>query len=191
MQEQDIPAGFCQCGCGRPAPIASATNRQRGNIKGEPMRYCKGHNTRRRGVTNDYLEEDRGYATPCWIWQLTGSEGYGTTKVNGVSRAAHRVYYERDVGPIPDGLEIDHLCRVRRCCNPEHLEPVTHAENVRRGVRDSSTWGRPVTELSRQIIAVLPDGRSQREIARAFGVSQSYVNMIARGLRGPNSRRKP
>ena len=46
---------------------------------------------------------------------------------------AHRVYYERHVGPVPEGLELDHLCRNPGCVNPEHLEPVTHAENIRRG----------------------------------------------------------
>ena len=46
---------------------------------------------------------------------------------------SHRLAYELEIGPIPAGLEIDHLCRVRNCVNPAHLEPVTHAENIRRG----------------------------------------------------------
>lgn len=50
-------------------------------------------------------------------------------------RRAHRVVYESLVGPIPAGLELDHTCRVRRCVNPDHLEPVTHAENQRRSRR--------------------------------------------------------
>jgi len=48
-------------------------------------------------------------------------------------RSAHRLSYETEIGPIPEGLELDHLCRVRSCVNPLHLEPVTHQENVRRG----------------------------------------------------------
>lgn len=55
---------------------------------------------------------------------------------DGKMRLAHRVAYEIHVGPIPDGLEIDHLCRVRCCVNPDHLEPVTHRENMRR----SPSW---------------------------------------------------
>ena len=70
----------------------------------------------------------------CWIWQAcTGTNGYGLFRVDGRMFKAHRFAYELFVGPIPDGLELDHLCRVRTCVNPEHLDPVTHAENVRRG----------------------------------------------------------
>lgn len=54
-------------------------------------------------------------------------------KVAGRRVMVHRVSYETFIGPIPKGLEIDHLCRVKVCANPEHLEAVTHQENVRRG----------------------------------------------------------
>ena len=71
---------------------------------------------------------------PCWLW--TGgrqSKGYGGFSLHRRSVLAHRFTYERLVGPVPDGLELDHLCRVRHCVNPEHLEPVTHRVNIRRG----------------------------------------------------------
>lgn len=70
----------------------------------------------------------------CWIWQLRcmPTEGYGLIAVNSHPRMAHRVSYETFVGPIPEGLQLDHLCRVRACVNPEHLEPVTARENVLR-----------------------------------------------------------
>lgn len=55
-------------------------------------------------------------------------DGYGNC--SGLS--AHKVVYESLVGPVPAGLELDHLCRVRACVNPAHMEPVTHAENMRR-----------------------------------------------------------
>lgn len=59
-------------------------------------------------------------------------KGYGSVRADGKTRALHRVVYELSVGPIPDGLEIDHRCRVRDCVEVTHLEPVTHAENLRR-----------------------------------------------------------
>lgn len=70
----------------------------------------------------------------CWLYPQTDRLGYGVVKApGGKNVGAHRVVYESLVGPVPDGLELDHLCAVRNCVNPAHLEPVTHAENVRRG----------------------------------------------------------
>lgn len=69
----------------------------------------------------------------CWIWRAArNAQGYGVCWNGRSTQLAHRWVYEQIVGPIPDGLELDHLCRVRACVNPDHLEPVTHAENVRR-----------------------------------------------------------
>lgn len=72
---------------------------------------------------------------PCWLWtRKTDRHGYGYCgHRQGGSRFVHRIMYEHHNGPIPEGLVIDHLCRVPACCNPDHLEPVTQAENVRRG----------------------------------------------------------
>jgi hypothetical protein len=69
----------------------------------------------------------------CWLWQgCLNSRGYGVISVGGERKLAHRVSYELHVGPIPDGLTIDHLCQTKACVNPEHLEPVTAKVNNRR-----------------------------------------------------------
>lgn len=73
----------------------------------------------------------------CWYW-TKGVQGGGYGEFHWPSRRTrivHRIAYELLVGPIPKGLVLDHLCRTRRCVNPDHLEPVTIAENVRRGFR--------------------------------------------------------
>lgn len=74
---------------------------------------------------------------PDGCWQWTGavrSNGYGIVSITRSSVAStHRTMYELIVEPIPDGLQLDHLCRNRACCNPAHLEPVTPLVNVRRG----------------------------------------------------------
>lgn len=71
--------------------------------------------------------------TGCWIWAgATNGVGYGVFFLRGQRHYAHRFTYSQVAGPIPAGLVIDHLCRTTLCCNPEHLEAVTQAENVRR-----------------------------------------------------------
>ena len=81
----------------------------------------------------------------CWIWTLKpNSEGYGRATLDKRTWYAHRLVYTLLVGPIPDGLVLDHLCRVRRCVNPVHLDPVTQGTNVRRGAGPQLTAMRPV-----------------------------------------------
>lgn len=71
----------------------------------------------------------------CWLWTgALNNSGYGTIKINGVTVGAHRHGFELAGHTIPAELDLDHLCSVRRCVNPDHLEPVTRAENLRRAI---------------------------------------------------------
>ncbi|MHA6764687.1 HNH endonuclease signature motif containing protein [Streptacidiphilus sp. PAMC 29251] len=79
---------------------------------------------------------------PCWAWTgcMNTKTGYGVFGGKGRTQLAHRNAYEYQLGPIPDGLVLDHLCRRRSCVRPEHLEPVTQRENLRRGDH-GAFWG--------------------------------------------------
>lgn len=138
MHDQNIPYGYCECSCGQKTEPAKQTIRKIGWIKGEPKRYIHGHQSRKRKDTQYIIDPDTG----CWVWQWTKTRnGYGLMRDGNSKRmyAAHRVFYERAKGPIPEGLQLDHLCRNRACVNPDHLEPVTNTENVRRGLRPKLT----------------------------------------------------
>lgn len=69
----------------------------------------------------------------CWEWVgALASNGYGSVSIGGKGYSTHRAAYTALVGEVPDGLQLDHLCRNKACCNPAHLEPVTGSENQRR-----------------------------------------------------------
>lgn len=74
--------------------------------------------------------------TGCWRYRGAKRDGYGLIRLNGKTINVHRVSYQEFIGPIPEGLEIDHVrsrgCQYRDCFNPEHLEAITKSENVRR-----------------------------------------------------------
>ncbi len=97
----------------------------------------------------------------CWIWMAGSLRGYGQISVggrHGSMKGAHRIAYELLKGPIPKGLELDHLCRVTFCINPAHLEPVTHQVNAQRGeagkyekVRTHCPQGHPYNQENTQL----------------------------------------
>jgi hypothetical protein len=108
---------------------------QRWYLAGDPLTPDK--YARRGAPLRERLEFHIAKTDHCWFWTGTvGSDGYGRTRIRlpdgRMCHAAHRAVYEVFVGPIPEGLELDHLCRNRACVRPEHLDPVTREENIRR-----------------------------------------------------------
>jgi hypothetical protein len=152
---QEIPYGYCHCGCNKKTKLITHTRTSEGLVRGQPFRFIKGHNGRNNPAQTEAANKasvrshkenaivnnlEKAYEvdvrTGCWIWKRSlTAKGYGKLFVNGKSVTAHKYIYELHKGSVPDGLVLDHLCRNRNCVNPDHLEPVTQKENVLRGER--------------------------------------------------------
>jgi hypothetical protein len=165
-----IPPGLCQCGCGQKTKVAKYDNPVRGHVKGEYRRFIRGH--REFWTIPEFVIDDSG----CWVWQRRKDDfGYAMRPKGGYrSERVHIQNYEEKYGPVPTGKELDHLCRNRACINPEHLEPVPHVVNVRRGraakVKESDVLAIRANKVS-----------THRQLAERFGVNRSTIRKIRYG----------
>jgi hypothetical protein len=169
-EQSTIPLGLCQCGCGQLTKISNHDYKERGHVKGQPVRYVKGHH-RKSGPL--YIEDP---VSGCCNWVRAHSLlGYGIIRRDRRSRPAHRLIYEQYCGAIPEGMELDHLCRNPSCVNPSHLEPVTHANNIRRGKRTK------LREWQVREIRSLLSSMNDRALAERYGVSKECIASIRHG----------
>ena len=125
---------MCACGCGLETKV----------VDGQPNKFIHNHHGRtvmhpRHGKAFILSRIETIPESGCWVWsgRLT-TPGYATYYLEGQYMNIHRYAYELWKGPIPEGLTIDHLCRVRCCVNPDHLEAVSHRENLLRGESPSA-----------------------------------------------------
>ena len=163
---------------------------------------CKRHYERWRLWGDPYWADPVGPAAPpleqrfwakvdtsgdCWTW--TGSirtTGYGQFGTPDGPRQAHRIAWCLARGPIPDGLQVCHRCDNRLCVRPDHLFLGTQADNMRDMIRKGRAAVRerhPMARLSRaQAESIRADTRTQQQIADEYGISQTHVGKIKRGL---------
>lgn len=132
----------------------------------------------------------------CWSWNgYVDNQGYGKIRRRNKLTQAHRVFYEFFMGDIPDGLVIDHLCRNRSCVNPHHMEPVTAAENTRRGIFPNSLKlycpnGHPY--FGQNLIVNKKTGGRACRTCRNLHLERHYDKKNPnRKKRGPNKKSRP
>lgn len=124
-----------------------------------------------------------------WIWTANKHKkhGYGQVTDRG-TKPAHRFVWELHRGPIPEGLVIDHLCRVRECVNPDHLEPVPPRENAHRGMAPNIiTWRTGICQRGHEmngrnlITIVRKDGRVQHQCRECWNLNRKRRASESRG----------
>jgi hypothetical protein len=143
--------------------------------------------TSTRGLTNfQRINMKVDTSTDCWLWTGTiGTEGYGqmwTEKQR--NEPAHRVCYEMFRGPVPVGLELDHLCRNRRCVRPDHLEAVSHQENTLRGIGPTAANARKNTCLRGHLYTQ----KTMRVTCRGLRVCKTCVSLRRAAIRAERAR---
>lgn len=193
----EIPYGYCHCGCGQQTPSAPQTHTAKGWIKGQPLRYLPGHNIapyRHTLAEAFWLYCVPGAPDTCWLWQGPLHKGYGFFERHGKRYYAHRVSYELHYGPIPatekcHDTSVCHTCDMPACCNPAHLFLGTQADNN----RDMTAKGRHADLRGEQngyakltekdvieIRCLHEQGIMGTAIGRQFNVSKSLIYQIVR-----------
>jgi hypothetical protein len=196
-----IPYGICHCGCGKETPISTYSHRPLGYVIGMPRKVIPNHRPETSIVERFWRSVDkngpivRPELGPCWLWKLSvDHHGYGqivSCKMEDNTRLylkTHRVSWEINCGPIPEGLGVLHKCDNPPCCNPEHLFLGDTDANMKdaaskcrlpRGKKHHN--GRFTPEQVLEIRRLYQGGGiTQRAIGERFGVTRSAILGILR-----------
>lgn len=179
---QTRPRGLCACGCGKEIFLLDPRGRPRVSAAGHEKENMKDRFWRQVEKTET-----------CWLWKGTCSGGYGsfsmppTSRHKGHIRRTHKVSWEWENGPIPEGKQINHHCDVKNCVRPEHLYLGTHTDNMRdafargqlvRPKGEANLNAKLTEEAVRMIRASSSTGTA---MAQKFGVSQSAISAVRAG----------
>ena len=177
---QQIPEGYCQCGCGQKTSV----------VNGIPNRFVHGHNGRCTTTNRFWSKVDRCGPDECWEWIGWRHKGYGRFAIHGKTHRAHRVAYELVNGPIQDRQEVCHSCDNPACCNPSHLFLGTHKDNMldainkNRFVEGEADGNAKLT--TEQVVQMRTlywgGGYTLPDMARRFRVSPAIVWRVIHGI---------
>lgn len=150
--------------------------------------------SKRTALAGKWQEEDRGFETPCHIWQRgKTTAGYPETCADGRVQYAHRVAYELEYGEIPKGVDVHHRCEQRACIRADHLEPLPHDDHAggrghgklnlekAREIRRRYRRGQPGAPSRHREI----DRGNRHALAEEFGITVGTVKAIVGGHRWP------
>lgn len=197
---------LCECGCGQPAPIARQTYARFGHIKGQPMRFCRGHYRKlhptktswQRPSLADRFWKNVDKSGDCWTWTgATSGNGYGAIRYQGRQIGAHRAAWILTNGDIPAGMVVLHACDNPLCVRIDHLSLGSVAENsqdmVRKG-RAPRVGPKSPAQGERNAAAVLTEtdvrtirqehmtGKATKVLAQQFKVSVETIRHIVTRL---------
>jgi hypothetical protein len=193
------PSGLCMCGCGQLTNIAKLTDVRSGSVAGKHTRFLPGH-FRTIPLAVRFWEKVNkdgpihpALGTACWLWQAhDNGRGYGVIMLEGKphrSEYAHRISYEMENGPLERGDVVCHKCDNPSCVNPAHLFVGTHKDNTAdkiakdRHARGSRSGHAKLSDDDvLEIFTLLGRGVEQKEIGQRFGITQSAVSNIRRGV---------
>lgn len=181
-----IPYGYCHCGCGQKTRIAERNHTKLGFIKGEPIRFCKGHRESPPIEERFWMKVNK--TDGCWLWMGgKDGDGYGGFWLEGKPISAHRYSYQLNIGPIPEGLLVLHTCDQPACVNPAHFFLGTKKDNAidreqkgrSRDSRGEKQGAAKLTEVKvRQIFQDSKNGMSQKKIADKHAIHPSSVSKV-------------
>ncbi len=162
--------GYCACGCGEKTRIADRNHGPLGWKKGEPFEYITQHqnNKKRKG----YVEDKNG----CHVWQGQPSQRYPSLKIKGRPKHVHVWAWEQAYGSVPRGMVLHHVCGNTRCCNVEHLEVLTQAENTHQG--EHARLSMPKANRIRHLVQA---GHSYGDLAEMYAVSRRTIEAVVYG----------
>ena len=168
VKKQKLNKGFCACGCGRKTKKSKINRKERGWIKGQPIKFIVNH--RHKILLEDlYIINKEG----CWIWTgYIANNGYGKIGLSHGETLAHRYVFKIFKGKIPKNKELDHKCRVRNCVNPEHLRIVTRLVNSRCGAKTKIN-----IEIAKEIYN-LKNIMYYKDVCKKYKIGKTLVHNI-------------